>query len=244
MEIKPRTEPHSAVDQALRNAFAITLLFLQATCTHSALAKESGRGDGLAVPYRFGDVERWAPVFENPQRDSYQMPERILASLDLAPGTVIADVGAATGYFARRFARAVGEQGIVYAVDIEPAPLRWLEERAKQDGIHNIRTVLATATDSNLPVQCCDVIFLSNTYHMLAPRIDYLQHLQSRLKPEGRIVIIDWRKQSLPRGPEPRWKLTARQVAEEAVAAGLCIVDRPQYLPYHYFFILRPCARH
>ena len=218
------------------------MLLLLAAHLHGALAEQPARDDGLAVPYRFGDVDRWAAVFENPQRDSYQMPERILASLDLAPGMVIADVGAATGYFARRFARAVGARGVVYAVDIEPEPLQWLEERAANEGIRNIRIVLATATDSQLPARCCDIIFLSNTYHMIPRRVDYLEHLQSRLRSGGRIVIIDWRKQPLPRGPRPRWKLTEQQVAEEALAAGLCVMDRPQYLPYHYFFLLQPCA--
>lgn len=209
----------------------------------SALAGAAGPTpeEALAVPYRFGDVQRWAPVFENPQRDRYQMPERVIASLDLAPGDVVADVGAATGYFARRLARALGNAGRVFAVDIEPAPLAYLDERAHSEGIRNLQTVTATPTDSHLPVACCDLIFLCNTYHMIGPRVDYLSHLQDKLKPGGRIAIIDWRKQPLPRGPQPEWKLTAAQVAQEATRAGLCIVDRPEFLPYQYFFILRPC---
>jgi ubiquinone/menaquinone biosynthesis C-methylase UbiE len=208
----------------------------------TALGSNPARADdGLAVPYRFDDVERWAEVFERPQRDSYQMPERVLATLDLAAGVVVADVGAATGYFARRFARAVGGSGRVYAVDIEAELLAWLDERARREGIENISTLVATATDSRLPDHCCDLIFLCNTYHMIAARVAYLNHLQRKLKPGGRVVIIDWRKKPLPRGPRPEWKLTARQVAEETGRAGLCAVDQPEFLPYQYFFVLRPC---
>jgi SAM-dependent methyltransferase len=231
---------------ARRNArgagrLAAALLLLAAL--GSALAGAAGLSaeEALAVPYRFGDVQRWAPIFENPQRDRYQMPERVIASLGLAPGAVVADVGAATGYFARRFARVLGHAGHVFAVDIEPALLTYLDARARSEGIRNLQTVTATPTDSHLPAACCDLIFLCNTYHMIGPRVDYLSHLQDKLKPGGRIAIIDWRKQPLPRGPKPEWKLTAAQVAQEAARAGLCSVDRPDFLPYQYFFILRPC---
>lgn len=221
----------------------VSLLSLAfATSLHS-LAGGADRPavEGLAVPYRFDDVERWAAVLERPQRDLYQMPERVIDRLDLSPGLVVADVGAATGYFARRLARAVGEEGLVHAVDIEPGLLAWLRRRARAEGIDNIRTRLASASDSRLADACCDLIFLCNTYHMITARVDYLEHLQHKLKPGGRIVIIDWRKRPLPRGPEPQWKLSATQVAEETAAAGLCLLDRPEFLPYQYFFVLRPC---
>jgi ubiquinone/menaquinone biosynthesis C-methylase UbiE len=207
-----------------------------------SLADAAPAGDGLAVPYRFDEVERWAAVFERPQRDIYQMPARVVAALDLAPGDVVADVGAATGYFARRFARVVGEQGRVYAVDIEAGLLDWLARRAAAEGIDNIETRVASVTDSRLPDRCCDLIFLANTYHMIAARLDYLAHLQRKLKPGGRLVIIDWRKRPSPEGPKMRWKLSARQVAAEAAAAGLCVIEQPQFMPYQYFFILRACG--
>jgi len=207
-----------------------------------AWAAEQPADGGLAVPYRFGDVERWAPVFERPQRDGYQMPARVVATLGIEPGDIVADVGAATGYFTRRFAQAVGETSLVYAVDIEAGMLTWLDKRAKTEGIDNIETRVATVSDSHLPDHCCDLIFLCNTYHMIAARVDYLKHLQHKLKPGGRIVIIDWRKKPLPRGPNPKWKLTATQVADETARAGLCAADRPEFLPYQYFFILSPCG--
>jgi len=121
--------------------------------------------------------------------------------------------------------------------------MTWLDKRAKAEGIGNIETLVATASDSRLPDRCCDLIFLSNTYHMIAARVDYLKHLQRKLKRGARIVIIDWRKKPLPRGPEPKWKLTAAQVADETARAGLCAVDQPEFLPFQYFFILRPCSQ-
>jgi ubiquinone/menaquinone biosynthesis C-methylase UbiE len=226
----------------MKTRICVVWLIFSALGNNLAWSAERLANDALAVPYRFDDVERWAAVFERPQRDSYQMPERIMSTLDLSPGLVVADVGAATGYFARRFARAVGETGLVYAVDIEPGLLAWLDQRAKTEGIKNIKTFIATASNSRLPARCCDLIFLCNTYHMIAARVDYLEHLQHKLKRGGHIVIIDWRKKPLPRGPKPEWKLTAAQVAEETARAGLCAVYRPEFLPYQYFFILRPCA--
>ena len=226
--------------RGIRRAGALLLLALLGNAL--AGSTEPGPDAALAVPYRFGDVQRWAPIFENPQRDRYQMPERVITRLGLRAGAVVADVGAATGYFARRFARVVGNAGRVLAVDIEPALLTYLDARARAEGLGNLQTVIATPADSHLPVACCDLIFLCNTYHMIGPRVNYLRHLQDKLRPGGRLAIIDWRKQPLPRGPQPEWKLTAAQVAHEAARAGLCIVERPDFLPYQYFFILQPCA--
>ena len=76
---------------------------------------------------------------------------------------------------------------------------------------------------------------------MIAARVHYLAHLQDKLKPAGRIAIIDWHKGPLPHGPRPQWKLSAGQVTEETAAAGLCLLDRPEFLPYQYFFVLQRC---
>lgn len=192
----------------------------------------------LAVPYRFGDVQKWAPIFEATARDRWQLPDKVLELLELRAGQDVADIGAGSGYFTRRLARQVGAEGHVYAVDIEPAMLEYLARRAKTEGVGNISVVLGDANDSRLPPACCDLLFLCNTYHMIADRPAYLRHLATRLRPRGRIAIIDWRKRPLPRGPKPRWKLTEDQVRTEVAAAGLQIQAQHQALPYQYFFII------
>jgi SAM-dependent methyltransferase len=99
-----------------------------------------------------------------------------------------------------------------------------------------------TVADSCLPAHCCDLLFLCNTYHMIEDRLAYLRHLERRLRPGGRIAIVDWRKAPLPQGPQPQWKLTEGEVVSELDRAGLCVAERAEFLPYQYFLVATPCA--
>lgn len=208
------------------------LLLLLLLCVPPASA-----GEGAAVPYRFDDVGRWSQVFDAPERVRWQQPDRVIEAIGIQPGEVIADIGAGSGYFTFRFARATGSQGKVYAVEIEHAWLDHLELRAAREGLSNIETVQTGAADSGLPAACCDVIFLCNTYYMIADRVAYLEHLAEALRPGGRVVIIDWLRRPLPRGPALHYKLTTQQVHSEIRQAGLEVVRQPGFLPWQYFFI-------
>ena len=88
--------------------------------------------------HSFEDTHRWIEEFENPERDAQQKPDEVVRALNLSPGDVVADIGAGTGYFTRRFAKAVGDNGIAYAVDLEPNMLKYVGERAEKDGQPNI----------------------------------------------------------------------------------------------------------
>jgi SAM-dependent methyltransferase len=133
--------------------------------------------------------------------------------------------------------RATGSSGKVYEVEIERDWLDYLEARAAREGLTNIETVQGGSADLGLPMACCDVNFLCNTYYMIADRVGYLKHLAGRLRPAGRIVIIDWLKRPLPRGPSLEYKLTTQQVRSELRQAGLAIDQQPEFLPWQYFFI-------
>lgn len=190
--------------------------------------------------HRFDDPERYAKSFDDPARDAWQMPERVIAALQLHPGALVADLGAGTGYFSVRLAKAV-PQGTVYAVDIEQAMLGHIAKRASAAGLTNIVTVAAAERSPALPAPV-DVLLVVDTYHHLPDRVAYFRDVQKWLKPGGRVAIVDFRKDS-PEGPPPQFRFEAEQIVAEMEAAGYEVGARHDFLPRQHFFVFTPRSR-
>lgn len=190
-----------------------------------------------AAQHSFADVERYRAIFESSERDAWQKPEELIAALGVKPGMVIADIGAGTGYFARRFAVRVGPAGTVFASDLEPNMVVEMRDRADRDGQANLIPVLASTDDPRLPDRLSDVIFICDTWHHLADRVEYARRLQDDLAPGGRVVIVDFFKRELPVGPPPPHKLAAEDVKAEFEEAGYRLAASLDLLPYQYVFI-------
>lgn len=116
----------------------------------------------------------------------------IIPYLELKGGEHIADLGAGGGYFSFKLAKAVGESGKIYAVDINPESIAYIKRNAADKGITNIETVLAEFDNSMLKSASVDIVFLRNAYHDFVNRVPYFTRLKAVLKPSGRIVIIDY----------------------------------------------------
>lgn len=197
-------------------------------------------GPGRATSHRsFADVEQWRKVFEAPERLDWQMPERVVAALRLKPGQSVADLGAGTGYFTVPLARAVGANGTVYAVEIEPNLVAHLRQRADDENMPQVVPVLASHDTPRLPRGGVDLILVVDTFHHLDHRAEYLPKLAAALTPRGRLVVIDWKKEPLPEGPPLDHKLASDEVIAEVTAAGFEVAERPEFLPYQYFLIFR-----
>lgn len=195
-------------------------------------------GDRL---HSFDDTERWVEMFERPERAATQKPEEVVAALGLQPGQTVADVGAGTGYFTFHLARAVGSSGRVLAVDIEEGMLQHIQQRAaEEDGGAVVETILAASDDPNLPEGEVDLVLFVNTYHHLSDRTDYLNLLKTDLGAQGRVAIIDYRKEELPVGPPLEHKLSRDEVMEEFAAAGFTQTGEETFLDYQYFLIFKP----
>jgi len=140
----------------------------------------------------------------------------------------IADIGAGTGYFARRFAHHAGK---VYAVDIDAKLLAIARDQAPA----NLETVLAAPDDPQLPANSIDTMFFCDVLHHIENRPAYYAKLATALKKGGRIVVIDFYKKDLPVGPPPDMKLSDEQVIAEFQQAGFALSKRLEILPYQYY---------
>ena len=187
------------------------------------------------MDHKFDDPARYAKSFDDPARDAWQMPARVIDALQLKSGMKVADIGAGTGYFSMRLAKAPGVS--VFAVDIEPKMVEYLKQRAHNEHAMNVTAVLAGASSPNLP-EPVDVILVVDTYHHLSNRPAYFRELRKALRPGGRIAIVDFRKDA-PEGPPVHFRFTPEQIQEEMKQAGYELQSAHDFLPRQHFLIFR-----
>jgi cyclopropane fatty-acyl-phospholipid synthase-like methyltransferase len=154
----------------------------------------------------------------------------VIAAMEIPHGGRVADIGAATGYFPVRIARARPDT-TVYGVDIEPDMVRYLGERAQKEGLTNLQAVQAEASDARLP-QPVDRVLLVDTYHHIGERPAYFRKLAGSLRPGGRVIVVDF-KVDAPIGPPKEHKLAPETVTKEMQEAGYRKVGERE-LPYQY----------
>jgi len=140
----------------------------------------------------------YAKVLEDPSRDEWQKPHEVIQALQLKPKEVVADIGAGTGYFARRFAMHAGK---VYAVDIDEKLLQIAATNAPP----NLKTLLSVPDDPRLPPASIDTMFFCDVLHHIQGRPAYFQKVAKALKQDGRIVVIEFHKKEHYDQPPPRW---------------------------------------
>src|SRR5580658_2612740 len=139
-----------------------------------------------STPYT-GDLS----IFESPGRDERLQINRVMDMLGIGPGKNVADIGAGSGWFTVRAARRVTDSGTVYAVDINPEAISYIDQRAKKENLQNIKTILSKPDDPQLPAGRIDAVLMLKTYHEIAHPILLLRNLRSSLKPGAKIGIID-----------------------------------------------------
>lgn len=190
------------------------------------------------MDHRFDDPARFAKAFDDPARDAWQLPDRVIEALALSPGQKVADVGAGTGYFSMRLAKAAAKP-TVFAVDLEPAMIQHLTHRAMTEHLPNVRAVQASATSPNLP-EPVDVVLIVDTYHHIGGRAAYFSALKARLTPGGRVAIIDFRKGAAGGdGPPDAFRFTPEQITAEMTAAGYVLDRAHDFLPRQWFLVYR-----
>ena len=172
-------------------------------------------------------------------REQEEQPERALDLIGVAPGTTVADVGAGSGYMTTRLANRVGPSGKVYANDLQPALLQIVKDKAGRAGLTNIETVLGTEDDARLPERTIDLALLVDVYHEFSQPAKMLQSLSRALKPNGRLVLVEYRKEdpSIPIADTHR--MSVADVRAEIEAEGFRFEKTIEELPRQHIIVFR-----
>lgn len=193
-------------------------------------AQQPPRGHGrLFPPQDLG-------LLEAPDRDLWQRPERIMDQLGIVEASVVADIGAGSGWFTIRLSRRVGPQGVVYAQDVQQGMLNAITRRVQREGQANVRTILGTATDPKLPAGIFDAVLIVDAYHEIDDRVRLLTHVARALKPRGRVGVVDFKLEGGGPGPPDDERVDPREVIADATRAGLQL-SSSEMLPFQYFLI-------
>ena len=188
------------------------------------------------------DLAAYLAKMESPDRAAWQKPDEVVAALGLADGAWVAEVGAGTGYFALRMARAVGAKGRVFAVDVEPRILEKLRERIEAERVENVTPVLGLGGAPLLPEASVSCVLMVGTFHHFHDGVAALRRIARSLKPGGRIANIDYRPEELPVGPPVPEKISREDFIAIARRAGLDVAAEHAFLPYQYFIELTPAG--
>jgi arsenite methyltransferase len=194
----------------------------------AAAAPAAGQSEHQHHPPASSD--EYARVLNDPKRDVWQMPHEVVMALNLSRGDAIADIGAGTGYFSKRFAR---HAGTVFAVDIDAKLL----EQASQGAPENLKIVLAAPDDPRLAPNSVNTVFFCDVLHHIEKRDAYYPKLAKSLKAGGRIVVIDFVKKETPVGPPLSMRMSKEEVEAELNRAGFRKTGDIELLPYQYFLV-------
>jgi len=186
----------------------------------------------------FMDTEKYIAFLERPDRAKWQKPDEIVAALGLAGSETVVDVGAGSGYFSFRLARAL-PTGTVIATDIQPEMVRHMHHKAMSEGIQNLRAVLGDTADPGVP-PTADLVFVCDVLHHVPNQSVWLGKLASQMKTGARLALVEFKQGKLPQGPPERLKLSRAKQLKLAKDAGLVLdEEKPKLLPYQTFMVFR-----
>lgn len=173
---------------------------------------------------------------ERPSRESSEQPEQAIASLNLKPTDIVADIGAGTGYFTFRISRFV-PQGKVLAVDVQPEMLALMNFVKTQENIQNVQPILGTEDHPNLPESTIDLALMVDAYHEFQYPQEMMQGIVKSLKPGGRVVLLEYRQENPLIFIKGLHKMSEKQVKKEMAAVGLNWKETQDFLPQQHFLV-------
>lgn len=165
--------------------YATPLIFVALLCTSSVAQAPASAQRPTSTPYT-GDLS----IFDNAGRAERLQINRVMDTLGIVPGKSVADIGAGSGFFTVLAARRVGDQGTVYAEDINPEAIQYIDARIKKEDLHNVKTIPGKPDNPLLPAPV-DAVLLLKTYHEIAQPVVLFRNLRSSLAKDARVGVID-----------------------------------------------------
>jgi len=172
-----------------------------------------------------------------PERIKEEDPDRMLAALDIKKGSVVADIGAGVGYHVWRLAGIVGPSGKVIAEDIQEGMVRLLKKNIEDRKLRNVEIILGTPTDPKLPANSADLVLMVDVYHEFSEPVIMMQHIQNALKPNGRVVLVEFRKEDPSVPIQPLHKMSVQDVRSELEPLGFRFQQSLEFLPWQHILI-------
>jgi ubiquinone/menaquinone biosynthesis C-methylase UbiE len=190
-------------------------------------------GRPIAPVMGFGGAD-W---LDRPEREKEENPEGALNAIGITAGMTVAEIGAGTGYMSLRMAKRVGPGGKVYANDIQPEMLKRLRDNATKSGFRNVEAVLGDVADPRLPKGQMDLVLLVDVYHEFSKPQEMLRRIRETLKPSGRLVLLEYRKED-PNVPiREEHKMSVGQVRAELEPEGFRLSQTIETLPRQHILI-------
>ncbi len=177
------------------------------------------------------------------EREAEENPDLVLKLLAIPPGSVVADLGAGVGYYSLKIARIVGPSGKVWATDIQPEMLRLLRTRAGKEGVKNVETVLGGVSETNLPDGAIDLMLLVDVYHEFSEPQKMLASIARCLKPDGKLILLEFREEDASVPIRPEHKMSAATVKKELGAEGWRFDKLIDGLPWQHILVFRKPER-
>jgi ubiquinone/menaquinone biosynthesis C-methylase UbiE len=174
---------------------------------------------------------------EGPDRDAWQQPGQIMDALGIADGAHVADIGAGGGWFTIRIARRVGPRGRVYAEDVQPEMIEAITRRVQREGLRNVIARVGDDADPRLPPSSLDAALIVDAYHEVQRRVTLLSNIRTALKPNGRLGIVNFRKDGVGPGPPLEQRDDPEDVRRDAEQAGLRLISHETFLPFQYLLV-------
>jgi SAM-dependent methyltransferase len=214
------------------------ILLLLALCLRVS-AQDSGRHPVSGRPYAGVMDVGGAPWLERSERENEERPRLAVRLLRLKPGMQVADIGAGSGYYSELLSSAVGATGRVYAVDIQPGMIRLVEERIHRLHLTNVTPVLGSVVDPKLPDGAIHMALLVDVYHEFADPQAMLRRIRSALRPDGRLVLLEFRKEDPAIPIRIEHKLSVEEARIEIEPEGYTLDAVIEDLPWQHILIFR-----
>jgi ubiquinone/menaquinone biosynthesis C-methylase UbiE len=172
-----------------------------------------------------------------PERIKEEDPDRMLAALEIKKGSVVADVGAGVGYHVWRLAEIVGPAGKVIGEDIQPGMIQLMKKNIADRKLQNVEIILGTPNDPKLPSRALDLVLMVDVYHEFAEPVAMMKRIQNSLKPDGRVALVEFRKEDASVPIQPLHKMSIQEVRSELEPLGFKFQRSIEFLPWQHIIV-------